>query len=261
VALPWVKIGTFIRARNPAYACEQRHQLSRHRRLNSRPSRTTIYATAGTLAAASVAAIVIVCAPALVSALNAANQALGASGGKPVGVGWLRNARHREHAVRSAPHLARGSSDTLVRLSARGDMQALSGVAQPAGSALRVAHRAPAAFPRASPRRAPVRGTALSGTPQQIAMAMLPSFGWPPSEFSCVNALWQRESGWNPCAANPSSGAYGIPQALPASKMASAGADWQTSAATQIRWGLGYIRATYGSPCGAWQHESSYGWY
>lgn len=103
--------------------------------------------------------------------------------------------------------------------------------------------------------------TAASGTPQQIAMAMLPSFGWSAGEFSCLNSLWQRESGWNPYAANPSSGAYGIPQALPGSKMASAGADWQTSAATQIRWGLGYIRATYGSPCGAWGHESSYGWY
>jgi hypothetical protein len=80
---------------------------------------------------------------------------------------------------------------------------------------------------------------------------MLPSFGWPSSEFGCLNSLWQQESGWNPYAANPSSGAYGIPQALPGSKLASAGPDWQTSAATQIRWGLGYIRATYGSPCGA----------
>jgi len=92
-------------------------------------------------------------------------------------------------------------------------------------------------------------------------MAMLPSFGWSHSEFNCLNALWQRESGWNPNAANPSSGAYGIPQALPGSKMASAGADWQTNAATQIRWGLGYIHSTYGSPCRAWGHESSYGWY
>jgi len=140
-------------------------------------------------------------------------------------------------------------------------MQALSGVAQPADSALRVADRAPAGFRRASPRRAPSRGPAVSGTPQQIARAMLSSFGWPSSEFSCLNSLWQRESGWNPYAANPSSGAYGIPQALPGSKMASAGPDWQTSAATQIRWGLGYIQATYGSPCGALGHESSYGWY
>ncbi len=101
----------------------------------------------------------------------------------------------------------------------------------------------------------------MSGTPRQIAMAMLPGYGWSGSEFSCLNSLWERESGWNPNAANPSSGAYGIPQALPGSKMASAGADWQTNAATQITWGLGYIQAMYGSPCGAWAHESSTGWY
>ncbi len=100
-----------------------------------------------------------------------------------------------------------------------------------------------------------------SGSPQQIAIAMLPSFGWSTSQFSCLNPLWARESGWNPYASNPTSGAYGIPQALPGSKMASAGADWQTNPATQIKWGLGYIQATYGSPCAAWAHETTYGWY
>ena len=100
-----------------------------------------------------------------------------------------------------------------------------------------------------------------SGSPQQIAIAMLPSFGWSSSQFSCLNPLWARESGWNPYASNPTSGAYGIPQALPGSKMASAGADWQTNPATQIKWGLGYIQATYGSPCAAWAHETTYGWY
>ncbi len=92
-------------------------------------------------------------------------------------------------------------------------------------------------------------------------MAMLGSYGWPSSQFSCLDNLWQRESGWNPLAVNTSSGAYGIPQALPGSKMASAGADWATDATTQIRWGLGYIKATYGSPCAAWGHETAYGWY
>jgi hypothetical protein len=91
-------------------------------------------------------------------------------------------------------------------------------------------------------------------------MAMLASYGWSSSQFSCLQPLWQRESGWNVYAASPS-GAYGIPQALPGSKMASAGADWQTNAATQIRWGLGYIRATYGSPCAAWAHSQATGWY
>jgi hypothetical protein len=116
------------------------------------------------------------------------------------------------------------------------------------------AKRRAASKPAASPTPAP------SGSPQQIAMAMLGSYGWPASQFSCLNALWERESGWNVYASNPS-GAYGIPQALPGSKMASAGADWPSDAATQIRWGLGYIQSTYGSPCGAWAHEESTGWY
>jgi hypothetical protein len=92
-------------------------------------------------------------------------------------------------------------------------------------------------------------------------MAMLGSYGWSSSEFSCLDQLWTRESGWNPQAANPYSGAFGIPQALPGSKMASAGADWATNPATQIRWGLGYIREIYGSPCGAWSHSLATGAY
>jgi hypothetical protein len=90
---------------------------------------------------------------------------------------------------------------------------------------------------------------------------MLGSFGWSSSEFGCLKSLWNAESGWNPSASNPISGAYGIPQALPGSKMASAGADWQTNPATQIKWGLGYIKQVYGSPCSAWSHEQSSGWY
>jgi len=100
-----------------------------------------------------------------------------------------------------------------------------------------------------------------SGSPQQIAMAMLGSFGWPSSQFGCLQSLWNAESGWNPTATNPTSGAYGIPQALPGSKMASAGADWQTNPATQIRWGLGYIKQVYGSPCAAWSHQQATGSY
>jgi len=103
--------------------------------------------------------------------------------------------------------------------------------------------------------------TAASGSPQQIAEAMLGSFGWSSSQFSCLDPLWAHESGWSVTAYNPGSGAYGIPQAVPGSKMASAGPDWQTNAATQIRWGLEYIKGTYGSPCAAWGHEQATGWY
>jgi hypothetical protein len=101
---------------------------------------------------------------------------------------------------------------------------------------------------------------APSGSPRQIAEAMLGSFGWSSSQFSCLDPLWAHESGWSVTAANPD-GAYGIPQALPGAKMAGAGPDWQTNAATQIRWGLEYIKGTYGSPCGAWDHEQATGWY
>jgi hypothetical protein len=103
--------------------------------------------------------------------------------------------------------------------------------------------------------------TTPSGSPQQIAQQMLGQFGWSGSQFSCLSPLWEHESGWSVSAENPSSGAYGIPQALPGSQMASAGGDWQTNAATQIKWGLTYIQGRYGSPCGAWAHEQSAGWY
>jgi len=116
---------------------------------------------------------------------------------------------------------------------------------------------APSASPQPTVTAAAV---ARSGSPQQIAKAMLGSFGWSSSQFSCLDPLWAHESGWSVTAENPS-GAYGILQALPGSKMASAGANWQTSAGTQIKWGLEYIKNTYGSPCAAWAHEEATGWY
>jgi hypothetical protein len=100
------------------------------------------------------------------------------------------------------------------------------------------------------------------GTAQSIAYNMLPSFGFSQSsQWGCLLNIWNRESGWNYQAENPYSGAYGIPQALPGSKMATAGADWQTNPATQIKWGLGYIQSIYGTPCGAWNFELANGYY
>ncbi|WP_438354031.1 lytic transglycosylase domain-containing protein [Microbacterium sp. CJ88] len=96
---------------------------------------------------------------------------------------------------------------------------------------------------------------------QASAYAMFPSYGWGEDQFGCLVALWNKESGWNYQSYNSSSGAGGIPQALPASKMASAGADWQTNAATQVAWGLGYVAGRYGTPCNAWSHSQSTGWY
>jgi hypothetical protein len=98
------------------------------------------------------------------------------------------------------------------------------------------------------------------GTAQSTAFGLLSSYGFASSQWGCLDDLWQRESGWAYNAEN-ASGAYGIPQALPGSKMASAGPDWQTNATTQIKWGLGYIKSTYGDPCTAWGHEEADGWY
>lgn len=104
---------------------------------------------------------------------------------------------------------------------------------------------------------APAAGTPDPGTAQAIALGYVGAG----AEFDCLVALWNRESHWNVYSNNTSSGAYGIPQALPGSKMASAGADWATNPDTQIRWGLGYIMGRYGSPCNAWGHSQSSGWY
>ncbi len=99
------------------------------------------------------------------------------------------------------------------------------------------------------------------GTAQATAYNMMASFGFSPQTyFGCLVDIWNRESGWVYDAEN-ASGAYGIPQSLPGSKMASAGADWQTDPATQIRWGLGYIKTTYGNPCSAWAFEEANGYY
>jgi hypothetical protein len=93
-----------------------------------------------------------------------------------------------------------------------------------------------------------------------IAKPMAAKRGWNRAQFGCLVRLWARESGWNHRAGNRS-GAYGIPQALPGHKMASSGADWRTNPRTQIRWGLGYIKQRYGSPCRAWAHFQSHHWY
>ena len=108
---------------------------------------------------------------------------------------------------------------------------------------------------------APAVGTPDPGSAQAIAAELVAARGWASSEFDCLYALWAKESGWNVYAHNASSGAYGIPQALPGSKMASAGSDWATNPRTQILWGLSYIEGRYGTPCGAWSHSQRVGWY
>ena len=101
----------------------------------------------------------------------------------------------------------------------------------------------------------------IKGEYQKYALSLLPDFGWDSSELEPLIYLWNRESGWNPNSHNKRSGAHGIPQALPGSKMASEGSDYYTNPEPQIRWGLKYIARRYGSPSAAWAHFQSRGWY
>jgi hypothetical protein len=96
---------------------------------------------------------------------------------------------------------------------------------------------------------------------RKIGCALMIDAGFKIDQFPCLDKLFKRESGWNQKASNAGSGAYGIPQALPGSKMAKFGDDWRTNPATQIKWGLDYIEGRYNTPCGAWSHSESTGWY
>lgn len=99
------------------------------------------------------------------------------------------------------------------------------------------------------------------GSNQDKARVQAEARGWGSDQFTCLSKLWMKESSWNHLAENSSSGAYGIPQALPASKMASHGSDYRTNPDTQIAWGLDYISDRYGTPCSAWAHSQQKNWY
>ncbi len=98
--------------------------------------------------------------------------------------------------------------------------------------------------------------------PREIARQMAQNkYNWGADQFACYNNIIIRESNWIVTADNPHSSAYGIPQALPGSKMASFGSDWRTNPATQIAWGLSYVKSRYGTPCEAWSFKHAHGWY
>ena len=106
-----------------------------------------------------------------------------------------------------------------------------------------------------------IAGVPDAGTAKAFALEQVQAKGWDFTQYSCLVKLWERESNWRWNATNRSSGAYGIPQSLPASKMASAGADWRTNPETQIRWGIRYIEGRYKSPCAALAHSDEHNWY
>jgi hypothetical protein len=255
--------------------------------MHRRPSKITLVTTGSTVVAAAAAAGVVALWPATAPGMSTADsltagsassaQQAGASlrsGGSDALASQLLFARtqanlQRQQSLAVGAQLAaarraaaRRRAERLAAAAARqAAQQAQQAAQQKARQQAQQSQPSPAASTSPAPSASSAPAPAPSGSPQQIAMGMLGSYGWSSSQFSCLDSLWNHESGWNVYASNASSGAYGIPQALPGSKMASAGADWQTDAATQIRWGLGYIQGTYGSPCGAWAHEQADGWY
>ncbi len=149
--------------------------------------------------------------------------------------------------------------DTVLSLvkqasSAKASVQAAASEADQAAAAAAVAAEAAAAEALAA-------GNTVAGAKATAEALGTSKYGWGGEQFSCLVSLWQKESGWNYRAENASSGAAGIPQALPGSKMASAGSDWETNATTQVTWGLDYIKRGYGTPCAAWSHSQSMNWY
>jgi hypothetical protein len=249
--------------------------LSRHLSLpsflSSKRSKVTAVAAAGTLAVAIAAGS----AAATLPSGTAAGPAGAADAYLAVVHGHQGATRAAQADAMSGAQLVIGSERARFGLQhsenvAAAKAAAANAAAAKAALAARQAAARQAAAKQAAAKQAaaqPAQAVATqqaaepSGSPQRIAQQMLGQFGWSGSQFSCLEPLWERESGWDVTAENPSSGAYGIPQALSGSLMASAGPDWQTDAATQIRWGLTYIQGRYGSPCGAWAHEEADGWY
>jgi len=152
-----------------------------------------------------------------------------------------------------APQLAAGPSQNFVTDGAVQNRVERDGFS--------VKDKVPAPVAVTDSSAAPAAAAPSPGSAQAIAREMVLARGWAEGEFSCLVSLWMKESRWNVSAENSSSGAYGIPQALPGSKMASTGSDWRTNPATQIQWGIGYIVGRYGSPCGAWAHSQAKNWY
>jgi resuscitation-promoting factor RpfB len=163
-------------------------------------------------------------------------------------------ARRSRGAIPRAPaeERAAGVRRCLVRIIARGALGCAVALGSCApGRAATFADHGPAGQ----------RDPAVVDRNRVLAVALMTPLGWSDRQWTCLDRLWRRESHWNHRARNHESGAYGIPQALPAGKMASAGTDWRTSPVTQIRWGLTYIARRYGTPCAALGHSAAAGWY
>ena len=226
--------------------------------ISGKRTRSISLAAAGALTVVGAISAAALTAPSMASAASAGSASVSSSTASPA---FAHLEAVRRPAAAAATHQTDASGEVRLSISMRQyaarEAAAKQAAAEKAAHAAAARAAAKAAAKRAAKARA---GAALSGSPQQIAQKLLNQKG-EGSQFSCLQPLWGQESKWSVSANNPGSGAYGIPQALPGSKMASAGPDWQSSAKTQIKWVLQYIQSTYGSPCAAWSHEQSAGWY
>ncbi len=199
-----------------------------------------------------------VCALLVVAGVSIA--ALGAMSAEP----WKSPPAGRLAALKYRPmetSMAPGVATAFAEHEARAGSEVSRSATRPPSAAMQRMTKSQALSTRRQTLRSAVTKTVAPPDPRTIAMSMLGNYGWTSDQFSCLDDLWTSESNWNPYSQNVSSGAYGIPQALPAQKMASAGSDWRTNPATQIRWGLQYIRSSYGSPCAAWYFKAANSWY
>ncbi|BCB77026.1 hypothetical protein GCM10022251_45050 [Phytohabitans flavus] len=168
--------------------------------------------------------------------------------------------RHREYTVATAQQReAQRAAAEKAAAAARTEAERARKAADAASRKKREEQEAKAE-PKPYTGPVPASCNEYSGN-RRTGCALLISSGFGIDQMPCLDKLWTKESGWNHKARNPSSGAYGIPQAYPAGKMSTAGSDWETSPATQIKWGLGYIKDRYDDPCGAWQHSEDVGSY
>jgi hypothetical protein len=200
----------------------------------------------------------------------------GISVGSVIAGGHLRNEKPRSHRVRIAMDLSTDRLSTerdqhmaqnhRIAVQQEQERQAAAAAAaeqqrQAEAAAEQQRQQAVQAQQQQASRstaRAPIPP---AGSVKDTARRLMASmYGWGDDQFSCLDPLWTKESGWNPYSSN-ASGAYGIPQALPGDKMASSGSDWKTNPATQIKWGLGYIKGRYGTPCAAWSFWQGHHWY
>jgi hypothetical protein len=234
--------------------------------MSTKHSRAIALATAGTLALATAISLAATLpgasSPAAASADAAYKTTTSQQATAPSSANGVAQAVMfaRMRSIEAARHQQELAAQQAAKAAAAKASAAKAAAAKAAAAKSAARAAAAQAAKKAQPARQPAAITP-TGSPEQVAERMLSQFGWSSGQFSCLQPLWEHESGWSVTAENPSSGAYGIPQALPAAQMTSAGAGWQTDAATQIRWGLTYIQGRYGSPCGAWAHEQADGWY